>query len=195
MEETGLIFNARCEINRMERPIYIRVSRFVGHLLIATLGGTMVGLLLLEPFTAISPSTLHRPLYQILFGLYSPVLWVPSVLLGLAVNAFWPVRASRYVGVFCTVCFVVMIAASWPGYDKSYAHRAHGSFWADTNDELFSLSDSNCADEECLGKLFFTMPLLCSIAYSGGAWLAWRSGKIKEEDPKSDEITLNLTGH
>ena len=99
------------------------------------------------------------------------------------------------MGVFCTVCFVVMIATSWPGYGKSYAHRIHGSFWADTNDELFSLSNRNCGDKECLGKLLFTMPLLCSIAYSGGAWLAWRSRKIKEEEPKSDEITLNLTGH
>lgn len=128
---------------------------FLPHVLLATAGGTCAGIaavaFLLEPLLRV-----HRRLPP--FGVYNPIFWVWGLLLGLFVNyrtRHWP---ARYVWVVGVAYLLFVLSADHRGY--SHACEA-----------LFS---TDCTDGECLGLLFFTVPFLNSVAYSGGAWFGLR---------------------
>jgi hypothetical protein len=150
------------------------VFRFIAHFSIATIVSLVIGFLLLT-LLPVGPSHHHRLLSKLLTDVpYSPALWLAGLLTGLVVNTFMRDRSACWVGIFCALLFAGMILASVPGYEHSTydRQRTHSSFSEYIYGELFSLDDSQCGGDECLGKLFFTAPVLGSVAYSVGAWLA-----------------------
>jgi hypothetical protein len=156
--------------------------RFIVHVLFATIGGLVIGGIVLGSLHPIL-SHHHRLLFKLLTDLpYSPAFWLSALLVGFVVNTFMRDRSACWVGVVCVSLFAGMIVASIPGYERSAydRQRTHNSFGEYIYGELFSLDDNECGGDECLGKMLITAPVLSSVAYSFGAWLALHPMRKRE---------------
>jgi hypothetical protein len=131
------------------------ILSFLPHVLLAMAGGTCAGIaadaFFLEPLLGG-----HRRLPN--FGVYNPIFWVFGLILGLFVNYRTKNRSARYVWVVGVAYLVFVLSGEHQGYSHAFQL-------------LFS---TNCEDGGCLGLLFFTVPFLNSVAYSGGAWFGLR---------------------
>jgi hypothetical protein len=150
--------------------------RFIMHSAIATVGGGLVGFVLLN-FVSLRPVGPHWRLITLLADVpYSPAFWGPALLLGFVVNLRMADRSACWVGPLGALMLALLILLSIPGYERSgyELNRTGHSFLTYINGELFSLDPNKCSGDECLGKLLFTTPVLSCIAYSIGAWFALR---------------------
>ena len=108
-------------------------------------------------------------------GVASPVLWGPGLMLGLLVNRF---------ALKSTACWVWLAGMVWLAYGifvwlNGYHARFSGicSPFDSIRGGFFSFSISFCGNGE---KVFrFTVPTFNSIAYSLGAWVALRVGRVR----------------
>lgn len=159
--------------------IQSRAFRFIFHGFAATLGGPVIGLMLLLPFW--NGAAHHQGFFVLLLAgsQYSPAFWGSGFLLGLVINDHMQNRSAQWVGPICVVLLLCgFLYDSWFLSHSTYFRvAAQGHFWRYEYDHLFSLDDRNCGGDECLGKFFGTLPVLTSIAYSAGAWLALRHAK------------------
>jgi hypothetical protein len=111
----------------------------------------------------------HIPL-----GIYSPVLWGPSILLGFVVNRFTNHRSAYWVGmVGLLYLFSIIMWDTVSIMHLEYIRTVnHGNFWQYEFNQLFALDQRKCSDSGCIEELFATAPTFTSIAYSVGAWMA-----------------------
>ena len=158
------------------------LQRFVLHGLVATVGGLVLG------FVVLSFVPLHRvgPHWRLITFLtdvpYSPAFWLAALILGYVVNRYMGDRVACWVGVAGLLFMVLLILGSYPGY-RHPGYELAASKHSFTNyivGSLFALDPNRCPGDECLGKLFFTTPMLNSVAYSIGAAAALRRRKAVE---------------
>jgi hypothetical protein len=97
---------------------------------------------------------------------YSPLAWGTALLVGLLVN-----RRTRNR----SACWVWLLGVGWMGWMIFDALKLFDPRWCQGCSaaqmiwrNFFGLNVSSCTDE-CLGKLFATFPMFCSIGYSVGA--------------------------
>lgn len=103
-------------------------------------------------------------------GPANPLLWVPGLLLGLLVNRLVLKRAACWVWLAGTGWMACGIFAALGSYRSQYAGVC--SPLDNIGNEFFSMSSGICGNG--IHVMSFTLPLLCSIAYSIGAWISMR---------------------
>jgi hypothetical protein len=124
---------------------------------------------------------------------YSPWFWIPAGLGGYFVNRSTRNCSACVVGLIAVLLLSVLLFRDVSSNRRSpyYSHlineQYHGQYWQYEFEQLLSPSDANCGSSECLGKLFFTLPVVTSIAYSIGAWVGLRS-KRTNLDPERASI-------
>jgi hypothetical protein len=151
-------------------------ARFIMHSVLATVGGVLVGFVLLH-FVPLPPIGPHWRLKTLFADFpYSPAFWGSAMLLGFIVNRRIADRSACWVGPFGVLVLALLVGLSIPGYEASgyELNRTGHSFLNYIHGELFGLDPKACGSDECLGKVMFTTPVLNSIAYSVGAWIGLR---------------------
>jgi hypothetical protein len=163
-----------------------RIFRFILHFFVATIVSAVIGIIVIARLDT-GPSHHQGLLLTLLIGSqYSPILFVPGFFIGLVINDRMGSRSALWVGPVCVVLlFILVLGDIWSlshsGYYRAYTqgHYLHYEYG-----QLFSLDNRDCGNTECLGKLLAVPPVLRSIAYSAGAWLALRR-KNTQIDAKS----------
>ncbi len=144
------------------------------HVPIAILGTLLVAIVLGWPVGAIFSRFGMR---RFLFAMpYNPFLWISGALLGLFVNRFARNRSACWVGAIALVYMFAIMVWDISIFRRSdyYATLTHGHYWKYEFGQLFSPDNATCSASECLGQLLVTFPVVASVAYSIGAWLALR---------------------
>ena len=154
--------------------------RFMLHSALATIGGVLVGLLVLNfvPLRQVGP---HWRLVRLFADFpYSPAFWGSALFLGFLANRRMRDRCACWVGPAGVFMLALLIALSIPGYEHSQYELEHTdhSFLKYIHGELFSLDPKKSVSDEGLGKVLFTTPVLNAVAYSVGAWVGLRSRRI-----------------
>ncbi len=151
------------------------VFALVVHVPVAIFGAVIFAIMLDWLASAIFPTVGIRRALS-LGIVYNPFLWVFGMLLGLLVNRFTRHRSACWVGAVALLFMFAVMVWDISIFKRSgyYATLTHGHYWKYELGQLFSRNDASCSDSECLGKLFVTFPVVASIAYSIGAWLALR---------------------
>lgn len=150
------------------------VIALVVHFPISIFGTVLVAAVLSWPVAAIFSRLGAR---RIDFATaYNPFLWVSGILLGLLINRFAHHRSAYWAGTLALLLMFAVMVWDISIYKRSgyYGALTHGHYWRYEFGQLFSRGDASCSDSECLGKLFITVPVVASVAYSIGAWLALR---------------------
>jgi hypothetical protein len=95
---------------------------------------------------------------------YGPVVWGPALLLGFLLRRRLHQREA---------CLVWLAGLAWLAVGlhdvKSFDHA-----WPRVRIDLFPAKQAECSRTECLYVLFYTIPVVCSLAYSLGAYLEGR---------------------
>jgi hypothetical protein len=104
---------------------------------------------------------------------YSPVIWGTALICAYLLNVRFQSRASMWVWTFGLTWFVILLADVLRFHDPRWCQGC--SLARDIWNTYFAWDYRKCADSNCLGEVFGTTPLVNSIAYSLGAWLAMRS--------------------
>jgi hypothetical protein len=116
----------------------------------------------------------------LLVSLFGSILW--GALLGFLVCQFARHRSARWVGAVGLLWFIVYNAweLNFIWHSPYYRALPGGPF----RYEFEQLFTTKCTDSECWEQLFVTVPVLCCIGYSLGAWLALKtppgSGRQRE---------------
>jgi hypothetical protein len=100
------------------------------------------------------------------FVWFNPRLWVPSLLLGLAVNLAmnnWSACWTWLAGLLFFACETQLFSIP---FTKWHAWISHSQRM------LFPLGAQDCRGSGCLGFFIFTAPAFCAISYSVGAAVA-----------------------
>jgi hypothetical protein len=141
------------------------------HVPLATFGSMAVSLVVITPASWLLRMAGLDLSYIGRLGPYTPAFWAMALLLGLLTNRYMENRFAGWVwAVGLVFLFVVM---AWDVSILKHSGRSH--YWRYELDQLFSINSGKCGDSECLEELLVTTPVLNSIAYSVGAWLAFRS--------------------
>jgi hypothetical protein len=164
---------------RTESPLYRELRLVVLHVVVALVGGVLAVLLVGGLFAALFSGLEVRPPTPDV--IYNPFIWLPAFFLGLVVNRFARHRSAPFVGIVGLVLLVGVMAwdVSILRHGGNYRDLSPGHDWAYEFRQLFS-ADKTCRDSECLGKILVTAPFITTVAYSIGAWLGLRFGKIKD---------------
>jgi hypothetical protein len=111
-------------------------------------------------------------------GLANPALWGPGLILGLLVNRFALKSTACWVWLAGIVWIAVGIVASLHTYHVRFLgicsplDSIKGGFFS------FGSNYAYCGGGE--NVFLFTVPTFSSIAYSLGAWVALRFGRVRE---------------
>jgi hypothetical protein len=153
-------------------PAAMIVSPVIGIVFSLLLSGSIVRLLGIE-----SP-TMQRVLTDVPYG---PLIWGSGLALGFFVNRRARNVSACWVGLIGILLLAFLVGHSYHNYESSIYYRkvTNNSFWVYTDNLLFTPDLAKCGGSECLGELVFTTPVLNSVAYSIGAWLALMSLKLK----------------
>jgi len=153
-----------------------RLLAIVVHLALCGVGALLIGFLfealIYKLFDLITGS---RSGFQDPFGMYSPIFWGWSVMLGYFVNR-WAGNRQVY---WCAILALAGLTAivSWdilavtPRQMEYYRTVAGGHYIRYTLRLWFS---PDCRGSACLGQFFVTAPCITSVAYSVGAWLGYK---------------------
>jgi len=162
------------DLNLKQRPIRQELLGLPLHVFIAMPGGVAFAFLL--NFLIFRPVRIWLGTYpgHIPLGIYSPVLWGPSILLGFVINRFTNHRSAYWVGMIGLLYLVSILM--WDTVSLMHLEFtrtvSHGHFWQYEINQLFALDQSKCSDSGCIEELIATAPTFTSIAYSLGAWTA-----------------------
>jgi hypothetical protein len=147
------------------------------HLCIAGIGGTLIVILSGEAISVLLSRVGVRvpdfnPIILLLF-------FLPVIFLGIVVNRSTRHRSACIVGFLGALFLLLVMRSDVSLYERSayYGNLTHGHYWWYEFQVLFS---PVCPHGECLGKVFFTLPFLTSVAYSIGAWLGLRIVTAKD---------------
>ncbi len=155
---------------------------FVIHAAAAVLLSTIIGVIAaaVAGLTVGKALALPFPIGRLFFDVpYSPLLWGVALVLGFWLNKRMLNRSAVLVGFVAVFAFFFLV---W--WDVSrirnvpyYQVRSNGHYWQYEYKQL--IAPSGRCEDECLGRLFFTAPMLNAAAYSAGAWLALRRQRTK----------------
>ena len=108
---------------------------------------------------------------------FGPSVWLAGFGLGFLINRKLRDRAACWVGIIGVLGLAILIICSYRGFETSayYRQQTGDSYWAYLDESLFTSDSNKCGSSECLGQFFFTAPVVASVAYSLGAFLALRS--------------------
>jgi hypothetical protein len=141
----------------------IRLARIAVHSIAAMVGGTVLAFVAYIPVRLVVASVTTFRTIQV-DAWYGPVVWGPALLLGFLLRRRLHQREARLVWL----AGLVWLAAGLHDV-KSFDH-----IWSRVQMDLFPAKQVECSRTECLYVLFYTMPVVCSIAYSIGAFLEGR---------------------
>jgi hypothetical protein len=162
------------------------LQRLAKHTLLAMVGGVTGWIVLVAIFEPIFPGRLGDQWY-------GPCAWLSGLALGFFVNRHLLHRAA---------CFAWIPGLLFLGWvclgEASVTHAAGVSAMESIRIGLFPTTYSDfsaCGTSECLAIVVITIPVLNTITYSVGAWLALRSqaGKRLSEDKSAEFTTLGLS--
>ena len=147
------------------------------HLAIAVVGG-LVAFLLIAVF--LRPALVKLGIHQneaAGLGIYNPEFWGPSILIGFFVNRLVRHRSAYWIGAvgILYLCGIVAWELSVSSHSEYINQITQGHAWRYEFVQFFTPYERKCAESECLGQAFGTIPTLNSIAYSIGAWFGFRS--------------------
>jgi len=151
--------------------LHFLVAMFAGSFFGYLLGALSASLILL--FTGFRVASLGP------ITVYTPLVWGWALLLGFVVNRKIRTQSACWVGALAIFCLVVI---AWRDISflknpsSPYHVRVQGHYLSYELKQLFPTDENDCGSSECLQLLIFTSPLLLSIAYSIGAWLALQNG-------------------
>ena len=170
------------------------IPGFFLHLVIATIGVFLVDAIVYFVFaTAFSLLGIGGSSFG---TAYNPYFWIPALIIGFLVNRRLGTRSAALIGILGVVFLFLIIWWDASGLSRSeyYVHLTGGHYWRYAVQQLLSPSDRDCGSSECLGKLFFTVPTVISVAYSVGAWLGLDSRRQSgAETPAAEEGTGSLS--
>jgi hypothetical protein len=171
-----LLFPATRSLSAWERACKEFLGLFLHVPIAIVLGGAFVfGTdLLLDP----SPVKSHLP--ELLVFLFGSIFW--GALLGFVVCQFARHRSALWVGAIGLLYLIVESAWEIHIYWNSPYYRALGGPFRYEFEQLFT---TNCTGSECVMQLFVTMPVMCCIVYSLGAWLALKVGNEADSSEKA----------
>jgi hypothetical protein len=104
---------------------------------------------------------------------YAPVIWSTALLFSYVLNLRFRTQAAVWVWVFGVAWFLFLLTYELRFHDPRWCDGC--SLAQDIWNSYFTWDYRKCGNTECLGQVFGTTPLLNSLAYSIGAWLALRS--------------------
>jgi len=154
-----------------KQTIVEEVSGFFLHLIIATAGVLFLDAVLIFAIYSISSAL---PIQGPNFGTaYNPLAWIPALITGFLVNRKTMNRSACLVGILGVIVLFALMQLDVSGLSQSeyYVKLTGGHYWRYEFQQMLSPSDRACGSSECLGKLFFTVPVVVSVAYSLGAWV------------------------
>lgn len=137
----------------------IRFGLIVVHSIGAMAGGVLLALLTYFPVSLVVSFVTTSRLQ--IDAWYGPVVWGPALVLGFLLRRRLHHREA---------CFVWLAGLAWLAaglHDvKSFDHT-----WPRVQMDLFPAKQAACSVTECLYVVFYTMPAMCSVGYSIGAYL------------------------
>src|SRR5579864_9424813 len=149
-----------------KQTIVEEVSGFFLHLIIATAGVLFLDAVLTIAVYGIS-SVL--PIQGPDFGTaYNPLFWLPALIVGFLVNRKTMNRSACLVGALGVIVLFALMQWEVSGLSRSeyYVKLTGGHYWRHEFQQMLSPWDRDCGSSECLRKLFFTVPVVVSVAYS-----------------------------
>lgn len=163
------------------RPLDRARGELVGifvHTPFAFFGGCIASIALILFIDAVL-SLLRAPLHGST-SIYNPVIWVPSLFIGVIVN-----RSVRHRWAFLFPALlgglIVIWFAAWKVFlierSPNWLDLAEGHPWSYEFRNLFSFHPSTYG-EKGIEQLFVTFPFLSSVAYGIGALLSIRFGDV-----------------
>lgn len=138
----------------------MKLGLIVIHSVMAMAGGTALAFVASIPISIVVTSIMHLRTIQ-LDAWFGPAVWGPALALGFLLRRRFHQREA---------CLVWLVGLAWllSGLHsvKSFDHA-----WSRVRADLFPAKDADCSGTECLYVLVYTMPAICSLAYSIGAYL------------------------
>jgi|ERR1700722_4681330 hypothetical protein len=170
-----LLFPATRKLSVWERVCEELLGLFL-HLPVAiALGGAFVFGTDLVVGRLLFPVSSHLP--DLLVSLLGSIFW--GALLGFLVCQFARHHAARWVGAVGLLYLIVESAWDISNHWNSPYYRAHGGPFRYEFEQLFTANRTDSGWEQ----LFVTMPVMCCIGYSLGAWLALKTGDVRDDLP------------
>ena len=107
-------------------------------------------------------------------GVFSPFLWIGSILLAALINSRVHHRSARWVGVV-GLCYLVAVLVVYhtPLFERSSVYQTPSGDYS-LSHGLYLLFSPSCKSGDCLEQVLITVPVLNSLAYSFGALLGFR---------------------
>jgi hypothetical protein len=178
-------------VSRASRTLVEELIGLPLHFLIAVCGGTLL-VIVSGGVMGRACSTIGFP-FPDLGLIYNPIVWLVPVFLGIVTNRLMRHRSACLVGIVGALLIPMFMRSeiSIIQHSEYMRNLTHGHYWRYEFQQLFSSDDRTCSDSECLGKVLFTLPFLTSVAYSIGAWLGLKFGKMKSSSAprlNSDEF-------
>lgn len=124
------------------------------------------------------PSHVKSRLPELLVSLFGSIFW--GGVLGFVVCQFARHRSARWLGAAGLLYLVVFSAWDISNHWNSPYYRAHGGPFRYEFGQLFTANCGECG----WVRLFVTVPVMCCIGYSLGAWLAL---KMRNEPDSSEK--------
>lgn len=138
----------------------MRLGLIVVHSVTAMAGGTVLVFAAYIAVWLVTSSVKTGQAVQI-DAWYGPVVWGPALVLGFLIRRRLRQREA---------CLVWSVGLAWLAAGlhsvKSFDHT-----WSRVQMDLFPTKQADCSGTECLYVLFYTVPVICSLAYSIGAYL------------------------
>ena len=175
-----LLFPATRKLSVRERVCKELLGLFL-HLSVAiVLGGAFVLGTDLVVGRLLFPERSHLP--ELLVFLFGSIFW--GAMLGFVVCQFARHRSARWVGALGLLYLIVESAWLISGYWNSPYYRAHGGPFRYEFGQLFTADCGECGWE----RLFVTVPVMCCLGYSLGAWLALKMGNEADSGEKAAAV-------
>jgi hypothetical protein len=121
-------------------------------------------------------------LLDLLVFLFGSIFW--GALLGFVVCQFARHRSARWVGAIGLLYLIVESAWFISLHWNSPYYRARGGPFRYEFEQLFTANRTDSGWEQ----LFVTMPVMCCIGYSLGAWLALKMGNEADSGEKAPAV-------
>jgi len=142
------------------------------HVLIAMGVGTLLGLALYLLVDRIAGGLGFH--HSGALGVFSPLLWIGSVLLGALINGRAHHRSACWSGVVGLCCLMmILLIYHTPLFAPSSLYQNPSGDYS-LSHGLYLLLSPSCRGGECLEQFLITVPVLNSFAYSLGALLGLR---------------------
>jgi len=144
----------------MSRTFLLYPVRVFAHYVVAAVSGMTIGLVL--------EGTVGRVYARTIFEPYVPCIAITAFVFGLLVSyRIDRVHLASWTWTIGLLWFLTAIRELTHGWDPRWAHTR--TAWGYAKSQLIP-SYHSCADSECLYYLFYTVPLVASVAYSLGGF-------------------------